>query len=242
MISTNKDERMAEVLTLAGTTALSDEEVVKRVLSGDTALYEVVMRRYNTRLYRVARSILRNDGEAEDVMQEAYVRAFQHLGQFSGRAKFSTWLTRIAVHEALARAHKAKRFEDWDDMNENQQNEIGATPLRSNPESETASVEMSKILEQAIENLPEMYRAVVMMRDVEDMSTAETAECLSLTEENVKIRLHRAHGMLRKALYATARISAANAFPFHAPRCDRVVASVFARLAALEASQSPISN
>jgi len=168
-----------EVLTLAGAAALSDEEVVERVLSGDTALYEVVMRRYNTRLYRVARSILKNDGEAEDVMQDAYVRAFQHLGQFEGRAKFSTWLTRIAVHEALARAHKAKRFEDWDDMNESMQNEIGVTPQTSNPESETASVEMSKILEQAIENLPEAYRAVVMMRDVEDMSTAETAECLS---------------------------------------------------------------
>ena len=231
-----------EVLTLAGAAALSDEEVVERVLSGDTALYEVVMRRYNTRLYRVARSILKNDGEAEDVMQDAYVRAFQHLGQFEGRARFSTWLTRIAVHEALARAHKAKRFEDWDDMNESMQNEIGVTPQTSNPESETASVEMSKILEQAIENLPEAYRAVVMMRDVEDMSTAETAECLSLTEENVKVRLHRAHGMLRKELYETARISAADAFPFHAPRCDRVVASVFARLAALEAAQNPISS
>ena len=231
-----------EVLTLAGATALSDEEVVERVLAGDTALYEVVMRRYNTRLYRVARSILKNDGEAEDVMQDAYVRAFQHLGQFAGRAKFSTWLTRIAVHEALARGHKARRFEDWDDMNENQQNEIGATPLRSNPESETASVEMSKILEQAIENLPERYRAVVMMRDVQDMTTAETAECLSLTEENVKVRLHRAHGMLRKDLYANARISAADAFPFHAPRCDRVVANVFARLAALETSQSTIGS
>src|SRR5712691_1266461 len=101
----NKDGCMAdEVLTLAETTALSDEEVVERVLAGDTALYEVVMRRYNTRLHRAARSILRNDGEAEDVMQDAYVRAFQHLGQFEGRAKFSTWLTRIAVHEALARA------------------------------------------------------------------------------------------------------------------------------------------
>ncbi len=231
-----------EVLTLAGATALSDEEVVQRVLAGDAALYEVVMRRYNTRLYRVARAILKNDGEAEDVMQDAYVRAFQHLGQFAGRAKFSTWLTRIAVHEALARVHKARRLEDWDDMNENQQNEIGATPLRSNPESETASVEMSKILEQAIENLPEAYRAVVMMRDLEDMTTAETAECLSLTEENVKIRLHRAHGMLRKELYANAKISAADAFPFHAPRCDRVVANVFARLAALEGSQNPIGS
>jgi len=95
-----------EVLTLAGTSALSDEEVVERVLAGDTALYEVVMRRYNTRLYRVARAILKNDGEAEDVMQDAYVRAFQYLGQFAGRSKFSTWLTRIAVHEALARAHR----------------------------------------------------------------------------------------------------------------------------------------
>lgn len=231
-----------EVLTLAGAAALSDEEVVERVLAGDTALYEVVMRRYNTRLYRVARAILRNDGEAEDVMQDAYVKAFQHLGQFAGRAKFSTWLTRIAVHEALARVHKARRFEEWDDMNENQQNEIGAAPLKSNPESETASVEMSKILEQAIESLPEAYRAVVMMRDVEDMSTAETAECLSLSEENVKIRLHRAHEMLRKELYANANISAADAFPFHAPRCDRVVANVFARLAALKISQGPIGG
>jgi RNA polymerase sigma-70 factor (ECF subfamily) len=243
MTSWNKDECMAdEVLTCAGSTALSDEEVVERVLAGDTALYEVVMRRYNTRLYRVARSILKNDGEAEDVMQDAYVKAFQHLSQFARRARFSTWLTRIAVHEAIARVQKARRFDDWDNMNENQQNEIGATPLRSNPESETASVEMSKILEQAIEKLPDGYRAIVMMRDVEDMTTAEAAECLSLSEENVKIRLHRAHGMLRKELYANARISAADAFPFHAPRCDRVVANVFTRLAALETSQSPIGN
>jgi RNA polymerase sigma-70 factor (ECF subfamily) len=171
-------------------------------------------------------------------MQDAYVRAFQYLGQFAGRSKFSTWLTRIAVHEALARAHKAKRFEEWDDMNENMQGEIGAAPLKLNPEFETASVEMNKILEQAIESLPEQYRTVVMMRDVEEMTTAETAECLSLTEDNVKIRLHRAHGMLRKELYQSARISEANAFPFHAPRCDRIVTNVFARLATLETPQS----
>jgi RNA polymerase sigma-70 factor (ECF subfamily) len=243
MTSKNKEESMTdEVLTLAGTSALSDEAVVERVLAGDTALYEVVMRRYNTRLYRVARAILKNDGEAEDVMQDAYVRAFQYLGQFAGRAKFSTWLTRIAVHEALARAHKAKRFEDWDDMNENMQSEIGAAPLKLNPESETASVEMNKILEQAIESLPEHYRTVVMMRDVEEMTTAETAECLSLTEDNVKISLLRAHGMLRKELYENARISAADVFPFHAPRCDRIVANVFARLAALETLQSRVDS
>lgn len=228
-----------QVLMLTAASALTDEEVVERVLAGETALYEVVIRRYNTRLYRVARAILKNDGEAEDVMQDAYVRAFQHLNQFAGRARFSTWLTRIAVHEALARVHKAKRFEDWDDMNENHQTKVGGLPISSNPESETAALEMSKILEQAIESLPEGYREVVMMRDVEEMTTAETAESLSLTEENVKVRLHRAHGMLRRELHANAKISATAAFPFHASRCDRVVANVFATLSALKACPTP---
>jgi RNA polymerase sigma-70 factor (ECF subfamily) len=225
-----------QVLTLQAAGALSDEQIVERVLAGETALYEVVMRRYNTRLYRVARAILKNDGEAEDVMQDAYVRAFQHLRQFEGRAKFSTWLTRIAVHEALARVHKAKRIEEWDDMDETKQNRIGAAQIRSNPESEAASVELSGILEQAIGSLPENYRAVVMMRDVEELSTSETAECLFITEDNVKIRLHRAHGLLRKELYAKAKISTTEAFPFHAARCDRVVSAVFSVLADLQAS------
>jgi RNA polymerase sigma-70 factor, ECF subfamily len=227
-----------QVLTLQAAGALPDEQIVERVLAGETALYEVVMRRYNTRLYRVARAILKNDGEAEDVMQDAYVRAFQHLDQFAGRSMFSTWLTRIAVHEALARVRKAKRLEEWDDMNEGKQDRIAAAQVRSNPESEAASGELSRLLEQAIENLPENYRAVVMMRDVEEMSTSETAECLSITEDNVKIRLHRAHGLLRKELYAKAKISTTEAFPFHAARCDRVVAAVFSVLAALQASDA----
>jgi RNA polymerase sigma-70 factor, ECF subfamily len=225
---------MAEqLLTSTSASALADEEVVERVLAGETALYEVVMRRYNTRLYRVARAILHNDTEAEDVMQDAYVRAFQHLDQFRGRSKFSTWLTRIAVHEALARARKAERFEEWDDMAENTQDTIAAARTQSTPESETASHELSRILEQAIETLPAGYRTIVMLRDVEEMTTSEVAECLSLTPENVKIRLHRAHGRLRKRLYAKARLSTAQAFAFHAPRCDRVVSAVFQRIAAL---------
>jgi RNA polymerase sigma-70 factor, ECF subfamily len=220
------------LLALNSAGALSDEQVIERVLAGETALYEVVMRRYNTRLYRVARAILKNDGEAEDVMQDAYVRAYQHLHQFAGRSKFSTWLTRIAVYEALARARKGKRFEEWDDMNESRQSRIGAAQTKSNPESETASSEMSRLLEQAVESLPENFRSVVMMRDVEEMSTSETAECLSITEDNVKIRLHRAHGLLRKALYAKAKTSTTEAFPFHAARCDRVVSAVFSRIGA----------
>lgn len=220
-----------EVVAVNPVAALSDEQVVERVLAGETALYEVVMRRYNTRLYRVARAILKNDTEAEDVMQDAYVRPFQHLQQFAGRARFSTWLTRIAVHEALARARKGKRFEEWDDMSESRQDRIGAAQTQVNPESQTASREMKGILEEAVESLPVQYRSVVMMRDVEEMSVAETAECLSITRDNVKIRLHRAHGLLRKQLYAKARISAREAFPFHAVRCDRVVAAVFLRIA-----------
>lgn len=227
-----------QVLTVQAAGALLDEQIVDRVLAGDTALYEVLMRRYNTRLYRVARAILKNDGEAEDVMQDAYVRAFQHLDQFAGRSLFSTWLTRIAVHEALARVHKAARLEEWDDMNESKQDRIGAAQTRSTPESQAASSEVSRLLEQAIENLPENYRAVVMLRDVEELSTSEAAACLSLTEDNVKIRLHRAHGLLRKELYAKAKISTAETFPFHAPRCDRVVSAVFAVLAALPASHA----
>jgi len=106
--------RASAILQLANSAELTDEEVVTRVLNGETALFEILMRRYNQRLYRVARSILRQDDEAEDVMQDAYVRAYQHLGQFAGRAKFSTWLTRIAVHEALARAHRGKpRNRKW---------------------------------------------------------------------------------------------------------------------------------
>ena len=123
------------VLTLAGAAQLSDEELVERILAGDTALYEVIMRRYNTRLYRVARAIVKHDAEAEDVMQDAYVKAFQHLSQFAGRAKFSTWLTRIAVHEALARLQKAKRFEDWDDMKANQRQGTEGLLPKVDPES-----------------------------------------------------------------------------------------------------------
>ncbi len=210
----------------------TDEEVVARVLAGDEALFEIIMRRYNQRLYRIARSILRDDDEAEDVMQDAYVRAFQHLGQFEGRAKFSTWLTRIAVHEALGRAHRRARFEGLDSMVETNGESIMASQAPS-PEQQASAGELSALLEQAVLALPENYRIIVMMRDIEELSTAETAAALDLTEENVKVRLHRARALLRRELFARAGASAANSFAFLAPRCDRVVKTVFERLAAL---------
>ena len=190
----------------------SDEEVVARVLQGESALFEIIMRRYNQRLYRVARAILRDDGEAEDVMQDAYVRAYQHLNQFAGRAKFSTWLTRIAVHEALSRSRRRSRFDDLDTAVESNGDRI-MTSTDPSPEQQAFSGELKTLLETAVLALPEHYREVVVMRDVEEMSTNEVAVVLDISEENVKVRLHRARALLRRELFAHAGSAAASAFP-----------------------------
>jgi RNA polymerase sigma-70 factor, ECF subfamily len=206
----------------------SDEQIVARVLAGDTALYELLMRRHNQRLYRVARAILRDDAEAEDVMQDAYVRAYQNLGTFEGRAKFSTWLTRIAVHEALARCQKRSRFQSLDDSNSQYGDVMNAvTSSDRSPEQKSYDQELSGVLEKAVLSLPDDYRMVFVLRDVEGMSTEETAQSLNLTQENVKVRLHRAHAKLRKELFVAVGATAAHCFQFHAVRCDRVVRGVF---------------
>jgi len=205
-----------------------DEEIVARVLEGETALYEIIMRRYNQRLYRAARAILRDDTEAEDVLQDTYVRAYQHLGQFAGRAKFSTWLTRIAVNEALARVERRKRFDAVDE--ENDLESFIVESKMPDPESRAVQLEVRALLEEAILALPDGYRSVLMLRDVEEMNTAEAAEALDMTEENVKVRLHRARALLRKELYARAGAKTSSAFQFMATRCDRVVREVFKKI------------
>jgi RNA polymerase sigma-70 factor, ECF subfamily len=212
----------------------SDEEVVARVLGGETALFEIIMRRYNQRLYRVAYSILRNEAEAEDVMQDAYVRAYQHLEQFEGRAKFATWLTRIAVHEALARAQRRHRYLELDAEPDGDHMD----PLAANtpdPEQQASDHEMVALLQSALLALPAKYRSVLMLRDIEEMSTADAAEVLELTEENVKVRLHRARALLRRELFTRAGAQRGQAFPFMGARCDRMVEAVMRRLAQLQA-------
>ena len=210
---------------------LSDEEVVVRVLAGETGMFEVVMRRHNQRLYSVARAILRNDGEAEDVMQDAYVRAYEHLNQFAGRAKFSTWLTRIAVHEALARQRRGNRYQELEPMSEREGDPMDRfASLTPNPEQQASNSEIRRLLEEAVDNLPDNYRTVFMLRDIEEMSTTDAADVLEITEENVKVRLHRARALLRKSLYARAGMEKKEAFNFHAIRCDRVVKNVFERI------------
>jgi len=226
------DER-AEIVVPARVSGLSDEEIVARVRCGETALFEVIMRRYNQRLYRAARAILRDDAEAEDVLQEAYVRAFTHLDQFAGRAAFGTWLTRIAVHEALARARRRGLFQrlgdegaDGDDMR--------AFRSAADVEKQVADHELRHVLEAAIAALPDPFRAVFVLREVEEMSTAETAAVLDVREETVKTRLHRARALLRRALYGATRGAVNEVFQFGAVRCDRVVAAVLERIGLLE--------
>jgi RNA polymerase sigma-70 factor (ECF subfamily) len=211
---------------------LDDEEVVRRVCEGDTALFEALIRRYNQRLYRVARAILRNDGEAEDVMQQAYVNAYAHLGQFAGRAKFSTWLTRIAVHEALARVRRRARWLGMDPMSDADGEPGGSRDERPDPEARLHSIELSRLLESAIDRLPGIYRSVFLLREAEQLGTAEVAECLEISEDAVRTRFHRAKAHLRQYLYEQTGATGASAFSFHLSRCDGVVATVLGRLGA----------
>jgi RNA polymerase sigma-70 factor (ECF subfamily) len=219
--------------------AWSDEEIVDRVKAGDTVLYEIIMRRYNQRLYRVGRANLRDDAEAEDVMQDAYVRAYEHLAQFAGRALFSTWLTRIAVHEALSRLRLRNSDRQLDDSAYDGDISMNLVETSADPEQSASRAELSQLLEEALLDLPEQYRIVMMLRDVEGLSTSETAAALDLTEENVKIRLHRGRSIARGWIVGRVGTNANSAFPFMGVRCDRVVQSVLARLATQSAQHIP---
>lgn len=204
---------------------LSDEEVVARVLAGDASLFEILMRRYNQRLFRVARGILPDDAEAEDVMQETYVRAFRELASFRGEARFSTWLIRIACHEALARARKRRRLVSIGG------GEPPDPPTEAlGPEREVENRELQAVLREAVEVLPDPLRTVFCLREIEGLSTEQTADVLGLTIENVRVRLHRAKRSLRQRLDERIGREICRLYLFDGPRCDRVVEEVFARL------------
>ena len=207
---------------------LSDEEVVARVLAGDTSLFEILMRRYNQRLFRVARGILADDAEAEDVMQEAYVRAFRELAGFRGEARFSTWLTRIACHEALARARKRRRLVSLAPINSGEPPDPPSEA--SGPERQMENRELHAVLREAVELLPDPLRAVFCLREIEGLSTEQTADALDLSVENVRVRLHRAKRGLRQALDDRIGREVRRLYLFDGARCDRVVEKVFARL------------
>jgi RNA polymerase sigma-70 factor, ECF subfamily len=225
---------ISEVIARASAERWTDEEIIDRVLAGDTALYEIIMRRYNQRLYRVARSIVRDPAEAEDIMQDTYVRAYQHLDQFSRLAPFSAWLTRIAVNESLARSRRRGRQDQLDLAEGDPESPIDPVETAPDPEERTLTAELGHLLEEALLSLPEQFRTVLMLRDVEDLSTAETADALGITQENVKVRLHRARGMVRGWLFDKVGAKSKEAFPFMGARCDRMVESVFRALQNLD--------
>jgi RNA polymerase sigma-70 factor (ECF subfamily) len=210
--------------------AHSDRDVIRQVLEGNTAMFELLIRRYNNRVYRAARSIVHDEQEAEDVMQQAYVNAFTHLRQFNGSAQFSTWLTRIAINEALARVRRQSRYEPFDDEHANVEPLMVHDPT-GNPEREAFTRELRALLECAIDTLPDGMREVFVLRDVEGLSTFEAAQCLGLSEDVVKTRLSRGRSALRRALLERTGATTAEAFKFYRPRCDRVAAIVLARIA-----------
>ena len=201
---------------------VGDPAVVEQVLGGDTAAYEILMRRHNQRLFRTARAILRDDSEAEDVVQQSWVTAYEKLGDFRGESALTTWLTRIVVNEALGRRRKQKRMELRAVVEEER------SPRT--PEEDAASGELGRLLEAHIDGLPDLYREVLVLRDVEEMTTAEAAAALGVSEETVRVRLHRARHLMQASLVEAVGASMPAAFRFDGERCDRIVARVAAAI------------
>jgi RNA polymerase sigma-70 factor, ECF subfamily len=208
---------------------LADEALVDRARAGDTAAFELLMRRHNRRVYRAVRSVLRDGADVEDVMQQAYVQAFTHMDQFEGASRWSTWLCRIAINEALARVRQRGRFVSIDAASEGT---LEDTEKRRSTDPERTAVdrELARLVEHELDGLPDIYRTVVMFREVEGMSTADTAAILGVEEPVVKTRLHRARALLRGAIEQRIGEHLDEAYEFGAERCDRVVAAVLGRL------------
>lgn len=209
---------------------LPDEQIVEKVLAGQTALFEVLMRRHNERVYRAARAIIRDESEAEDIMQQAYVNAYSHLRQFDGRSLFSTWLIRIAIYEAFARARRRSRHISMDPERPSVFTRGSSQVTAPDPERLAFSRELGLLMESAIDRLPDGAREVFMLRAVEGMSTDEVAAALDVSEAVVKTRLSRARAALRRELSAQGEAAASDTFRFLRPRCDRVVGAVLARI------------
>ncbi|NRF41523.1 RNA polymerase sigma factor [Pedobacter foliorum] len=204
------------------TPTLSDEEIIKRVTQGEKHLYKNLIRKYNLRLYRIGMSIVNDDAEVEDIMQTTYLNAYSQLATFQNKSSFNTWLTRILINESLL--HKKKSIKRNQLAMASEKEDLhNDTPLKN-----LMNKELKAILEKAVSNLPEKYRLVFVMREIEEMSTQETMDVLDLGESNVKIRLTRAKEMLRNELsdyYKTTQL-----FEFNLIRCDKVANFVMAKI------------
>ena len=220
-------------LTQSATPSDSDPVLVSRAAAGDARAFEVLMRRYNRMLFRTARAILRDDAEAEDALQEAYLQAHRSLGAFRAEAKLSTWLARIVANEALMRLRKQTRRADIVPMQSADASEVEQvmeSETDNAPDTSAARGEMRHLLEAQIDALPEAYRTVFMLRAVEELSAEETAAVLDIPPATVRTRLFRARSLLREALAQKIDLACEDAFSFAGERCDRVVVNVLARL------------
>jgi RNA polymerase sigma-70 factor (ECF subfamily) len=223
--------------TSSGATVADDDaELVARISRRESAAFEMLMRRHNGKLFRVARAILKNDAEAEDALQDAYVDAYRHIHEFRGGARLGTWLTRIVINQALARLRRSRRDRIVVPFGDRP---TGRTPADETDlpddrtESPTTAVlraEARKLLERRIDELPIAFRTVFVMREVEELSVDETAECLGIPPGTVRTRLFRARALLREALARDVDLATSDVFGFAGQRCDRVVAAVLQRL------------
>jgi len=220
--------------------ANEEAELVRRLKAGDPSAFEPIMRRYNRRLFRVARAVMQNDAEAEDVVQETFLAMFARIHQYSGQHPFGAWLTRIALNQAASRLRRGRRVRtlmlgeggpDW---------KAGGEPGTS-PEEMVAERQLRTALEKAIDGLEPAHRTVLVMRDVEDMSSAAVAACLGISEGAARVRLHRARERLRKRIESTST-DLAKSFGFDGTRCDRIVSRVLARAARARRRRSTLAQ
>ena len=227
---------MTLAVTQVSATSLSDAELASRIGLGDTRAFELVMRRHNRLLYRTARSILRNDAEAEDCLQEAYLQAFRSVASFRAEAKLSTWLTRIVINQALARLRRDKTRDasvSLDNVVDIDGRVAGVEATQSGPAQPDAAVlreELRRLLERHIDQLPTAFRTVFVLRALEELSVEETAATLGIPDATVRTRFFRARSLLRETLEGEVDTALADAFAFEGARCDRIVASVLHRL------------
>lgn len=218
--------------------AEDDASLVRRVLTGDPMAFALLMRRFNRRLYRLARAILGNDAEAEDALQEAYLDAYRSLGQFRGDAALATWLSRLVVNECLGRMRRSARRQSVIPLTPSPgDGEVEAVPSDEvgSPDAAADRAQMRVILERRIDALPEAFRAVFVLRAVEELSVEETAECLGIPAETVRSRHFRAKGLLREALAREIDLAERNLWQFAGVRCDEIVARVLLRLVPISA-------
>lgn len=221
---------------------LTDAGLVAAIRAGERQGFELLMRRFNRVLYRTARSIVKNDAEAEDVLQEAYLRAFQALPSFRGESSLATWLTRIVINEGIARTRKRARRAEIIDINGDVEWDSATLEANMNgaaveqPDESALRAQTRRLIEAKIDALPEAFRTVFMLRGLEELSSEETAACLDIPEATVRSRYFRARGMLREALAREIDHGLETAFSFDGARCDRIVATTLARLHAAGAA------